>query len=181
MPSAFDHDAAFQPLPPAALTAMRIGAVLGAVLLVLAAAGPLWVIAVFRGELSTATWLLLVLGYATLLLAAAWGFAGARWRRTGWRLDDDGLAIRRGVFWRSETLVPRSRVQHVDLSHGPLDRHLGLAALTLHTAGTRLAAVSLGGLEQATAEALRDVLVDDGDDGSDHAPAIPVAGADHGG
>lgn len=183
MPNAFDTGAEFQPLPRAALAAHRIGALLFVLVMGLPLAVPLFFLTVFRGELSVGGWLLIVAGYLLALLVAAWSFAGARWRRTGWRLDADGLTIRRGVFWRSETLVPRSRVQHVDLGHGPLDRHFGLAELKVHTAGTRLAAVSLGGLEQATAEALRDVLVDDDDDrdeavGSTTPP--PPAGADHG-
>ena len=94
-----------------------------------------------------------------LLLPAAWLLAGMRWRRTGWRLDEDGLAIRRGLLWRSETVVPRSRVQHVDIGHGPIDRLFGLATLKVHTAGTRLSSVALAGMAQADAEALRDALV----------------------
>jgi len=178
--TAFDPDASFHPLPGAALTAMRIGVVALALGLGLALALLLFLVAVLRGELSATTWLLVAGGYTLLLLVAGWAWAGAQWRRTGWRLDADGLAIRRGVFWRSETLVPRSRVQHVDLGHGPLDRRLGLAGLTVHTAGTRLAAVRLSGLEQATAEALRDALVDEGEAGGSRR-AAPVAGAGHGG
>lgn len=180
MSNAFDPDAVFHPLPRAALTAMRIGTSLLVLLAGLGLSVPLFVLTVFRGVIPASSWLVLVGGVVLLLLAAGWLWAGARWRCTGWRLDSDGLAIRRGVFWRSETLVPRSRVQHVDLGHGPLDRRFGLTELKVHTAGTRLAAVSLGGLEQATAEALRDVLVDDGDDDGSTTP-LPLAGADHGG
>lgn len=181
MPGPFDQDASFQPLPRAALTAMRLEALVGAVALAVPTSVVAGLITVARGELGFGTWLVLVACWVLLLLGGGFVFAGARWRRVSWRLDDDGLVIRRGVFWRSETLVPRSRVQHVDLSHGPLDRWLGLAALKVHTAGTRLAAVTLAGLEQATAEALRDVLVDEDTAAGDSTTPAPFAGAGHGG
>lgn len=96
--------------------------------------------------------------------ALSWRYAAARFRRARFALSADGLRIRRGVFWRSETLIPRSRVQHTDLNRGPLDRQLGLATLKVYTAGTKLASVSLDGLPDARAVALRDALVSDDDD-----------------
>jgi membrane protein YdbS with pleckstrin-like domain len=170
---AFDPHAGFEPLAPAARRAMRLSAVLGGLALAVAIAVPSSLLMVFRGEMQAGTWLGLLAGLALLLAGTAWLLAGARWRRTHWRLDHDGLTIRRGLIWRSETLVPRSRVQHVDLGHGPLDRHFGLAGLKIYTAGTRLAAVTLEGLERARAEALRDALVVQDED---HADASAIAG-----
>lgn len=72
----------------------------------------------------------------------------------------DGLLIHRGVFWRSETFVPRSRIQHTEVNQGPLDRRWGMAKLVLHTAGTRLENISVSGLNHADALTLRDALLD---------------------
>lgn len=107
---------------------------------------------------------LLLLG-GTILIALCWRFANASHARTRFVLDADGLRIRRGVFWHSETLVPRSRVQHIDLNRGPLDRRFGLASLKVYTAGTKLASVSIDGLPAERAAQLRDALVahDDAD------------------
>ena len=97
----------------------------------------------------------LALGCGALLGAwASW----RRHRRTGWRLDDHSLAVRRQHLWYSDTRVPRARVQHLDVRRGPLERSLGLATLVVHTAGSRLEAVSLSGLELADAETLRELL-----------------------
>ena len=90
---------------------------------------------------------------AGLVLGAAIGLL--RHRRIGWKLDEEGFATRRGGWWRSETLVPVSRVQHLDLERGPIERQLGLATLVVHTAGTRMAAVKLPLLALDDAEALR--------------------------
>lgn len=111
-------------------------------------------------------WPLLAAG---ALLGAAFGawLGNNRWRRTRWRLDADGFALRRGRLWQTETRVPASRVQHLDIKRGPLERHFALATLVVHTAGTRHSAVSVSGLDDGDAERLRDHLarqVDDGDD-----------------
>ena len=82
-----------------------------------------------------------------------------RWARTWWRLDSVGLHVRRGVWWRLEALVPRSRVQHLDVERGPLERQFQLATLVVHTAGTQTAALRLSGLEDQDAVALRDALI----------------------
>ncbi|WMJ70648.1 PH domain-containing protein [Stenotrophomonas sp. 24(2023)] len=98
---------------------------------------------------------------AALLLAAAalMAFIGhRRTRRTFWRLDAQGLGLRRDLLWQVESRVPVSRVQHLDLRRGPLQRSLGLATLVVHTAGTRMSAVSVHGLAVADAERLRDTL-----------------------
>ena len=55
--------------------------------------------------------------------------------------------------------MPRSRVQHTDVSQGPLERGYGLGTLVIYTAGTDHAKVDLHGLDHATALAIRDHLL----------------------
>lgn len=95
-----------------------------------------------------------------LLLGSATGVITGtrRQRRTQWLLDGDGFALARGHWWRRETRVPASRVQHLDLKHGPLERRWRLATLVIHTAGSRMSAVSVAGLDADDAERLRDRL-----------------------
>lgn len=75
------------------------------------------------------------------------------------RADDDGIEIRRGVFFRSVINVPRSRVQHTDVSQGPLERRLGLGTLQIFTAGVTHASVPLPGLAHERALTIRDTLL----------------------
>lgn len=95
--------------------------------------------------------------------------AARRFRYTGWRLDRDGFAVRRGSIWQSETRVPVNRVQHVDLKRGPLERRFRLATLVVHTAGTRHSAVAISGLDDDDAVHLRDHLARQLDDDDDDA------------
>ncbi len=93
----------------------------------------------------------LLLGlFATVVLA------GRRYRAWGYAEGEDELAISRGVWVRTRTVVPFGRVQHIDVAQGPIERRFGLATLVLHTAGTRGAAVPLPGLKQDQAEKMRD-------------------------
>ena len=87
-----------------------------------------------------------------------------RYRRTSYQVSQQGIRIRRGVVWRRVASVPRSRVQHTDVSQGPIERAFGLATLIIYTAGTHHAAVSLGGLTHETALEIRDHLIVGGDD-----------------
>ncbi len=55
--------------------------------------------------------------------------------------------------------VPLARLQHADISQGPLQRQWGLAKLIVYTAGTQHASVELEGLAYETAIKLRDHLL----------------------
>jgi membrane protein YdbS with pleckstrin-like domain len=78
------------------------------------------------------------------------------------RIDDEGIEIRRGVYWRIVLNVPRSRVQHIDVSQGPVERRFGLGTLVIYTAGTEHARVELGGLEHGRALQIREQLLPSG-------------------
>ena len=110
----------------------------------------------------------LAAGAGLLLLPALLGaLIGARLRHQRWKLDREGLWLRQGRLWWKETRVPISRVQHVDLKHGPLERRLALATLVVHTAGMHLNGVTVRGIPEADADVLRDTLARQLDDAAD--------------
>lgn len=80
-------------------------------------------------------------------------------RRTRYRIDDEVIEIERGVWWRASITVPRPRVQHLDVSQGPLQRYFGLGVLSIYTAGTEHSVVTLPGLAHDVALQLRDQLL----------------------
>ena len=88
-------------------------------------------------------------------------------RHQRWKLDEEGLWLRTGRLWWRETRVPASRVQHVDLKHGPLERRAGLATLVVHTAAVHLSGITVRGLDDADAQHLRDTLAKQLDDAGD--------------
>jgi len=74
----------------------------------------------------------------------------------GYVMSDDRLRVVRGLLFRHDTVVPFGRVQHIDVSQGPIERFFGLATLTVHTAGTHNASVSLPGLGEPLARDMRE-------------------------
>jgi len=101
----------------------------------------------------------LILGVA--VLPAFWiaGIAPKRrWRAWGYRAGESDLELAHGVWTQVRTLVPLDRVQHIDISQGPLERAFAVCRLVLHTAGTAHSLVVLPGLSRATAERMRDEI-----------------------
>lgn len=149
------QEGTWHPLPEAAASAAGlVGGLTGLVPgMVLAGLAGGWV--------PGAWWLRLCVGLLVLLLVpmSLALLARVRVRRVRWCLDARGLYVCRGLLWRHEILVPRSRVQHLDIERGPVERHFGLATLIVHTAGTRMHALRQAGFNDAEAVALRDILV----------------------
>ena len=104
---------------------------------------------------------------AILLAALAGAMLGALLRHQRWKLDGEGLWLQQGRLWWRETRVPASRVQHVDIKHGPLERRFGLATLVVHTAAVHLSGITVRGLDDADAQHLRDTLAKQLDDAGD--------------
>lgn len=110
-------------------------------------------------------WLAGLIALGWLLLAVFLVVLSHRWppikyRHIQWRLGEAGMEIDRGVFWQHRIAVPVARVQHVDVSQGPVQRMFDLGTLTIHTAGTKNSSIELDGLQHAHALRLRDQLID---------------------
>lgn len=131
----------------------------------LAGASPLLLLAVFtRADLLSSQGYLLwrsVAGCLPLLglLFGLW-LAGRRFALYGAELHaGEGVVLRQGWLWRSEIWVPMARLQHLDVSQGPLDRLWGMACLSLHTAGSHDHHTRIQGLSLAEAQSLRETLL----------------------
>jgi len=136
------------PLDPAYKSLLRVQLGIAALVLLVAAtiaevAIPGWTGAVWVPALAVAA-------YALIRVPLR------RYNARGYSLAGERLRVVRGVFFRADTVVPFGRVQHIDVGQGPLERAFGLATLTVHTAGTHNASVSLPGLRHADAAAMRE-------------------------
>lgn len=81
-----------------------------------------------------------------------------RYNRWGYDMSEGQIQIIRGYLFYTDTIVPFNRVQHIDVSQGPIERLFGLSSLVLHTAGTHNSTVVLPGLRRETAEDMRDSI-----------------------
>jgi membrane protein YdbS with pleckstrin-like domain len=80
------------------------------------------------------------------------------YRRLGYAIDGRLLRTVRGWLFHTDTVVPFVRVQHIDVTRGPVDKMFGTASLVVHTAGTHNSVVVLPGLSPVRAAVIRDSI-----------------------
>ena len=139
---------ALTPLHPNYVKVVRLATLVATLPLVVVA-----LILEFAGELPMGAFLvpvLLAIGYLLIRVPLR------RYQARGYQFGADRLRVVRGMLFRSDTVVPFGRVQHIDVHQGPLERGYGLATLVLHTAGTHNASVALPGLGHDDALAMRE-------------------------
>jgi uncharacterized protein len=56
-------------------------------------------------------------------------------KHIGFALREHDLIYKTGWIWKSLTVVPYKRIQHIEVHQGPIDRLFDLATLSLFTAG----------------------------------------------
>lgn len=64
-----------------------------------------------------------------------------------------------GLFWRTSIAIPFNRVQHCEVSIGPIDRIFGLSELKIFTAGGSSSDLKIEGLKPETSSRLKDYIV----------------------
>jgi membrane protein YdbS with pleckstrin-like domain len=157
-------DDRYRPLDPRVVRLWRIDAAIVTAVVLAIVLVPLGL--TIAAGASTAA-IALSIAWVALAAAGLWQtlwYPQMAYRAFGFRVDERVLEIRSGVLVRVERLLPLSRLQHVDVRRGPLERANGLATLILHTAGTREASMRIPGLAADEAVRLRDHLVAVGGD-----------------
>jgi membrane protein YdbS with pleckstrin-like domain len=152
----------FEMLDPLAVKRWRIEGVLsiGTILAVALVGGSsLWALTPVPGWAVVPALVLL----AVLLYFSAGWFPPRRYAAWSYRLSEQVLELRYGVFWKTSVMIPLTRLQHVDLQRGPLDRRFGLASLVVHTAGTSKASHEIPFLAEKTGLELRERLIEAAD------------------
>lgn len=97
---------------------------------------------------------------AGALLIAAFAFLAVAkgYPRRAYALREHDLTYRRGWIFTSMTTVPFNRIQHTEVSQGPLERKFALCTLNIYTAGGSTSDLSVPGLEADEAARLRDYV-----------------------
>jgi uncharacterized protein len=76
-------------------------------------------------------------------------------RRLAYQVREHDLSLRRGVIRHVVETIPYSRVQHVNVGRGLVERSLGLATLVISSAGPD---ISVRGLAVADADRIKQVI-----------------------
>jgi uncharacterized protein len=155
--------AGFQPLDSRVVSLWRVSSLIGFGMLLLIML--ISVVAIGVAKPRALVWL--ALAWLAASAAAVWfclWYPPRLYNSWGYRIDAKVLETRSGRVFQRARLLPLSRLQHVDIERGPLERMYGLATLVLHTAGTQSANIRIPGLEASEATRLRDQLIEIGGD-----------------
>lgn len=79
-------------------------------------------------------------------------------RKRSYALRDKDLTYKKGWLFSSTTTIPFNRIQHTEISQGPLERKFELCSLKIYTAGGSTSDLSIPGLENDEAQVLRDFI-----------------------
>ncbi|WOT05888.1 PH domain-containing protein [Shewanella youngdeokensis] len=116
------------------------------------------VITLFAAQLNLSNVLLLLA--ALLMLQCSIGYIRYQQaKQLGYATGEHEFLMQQGLWWHKRTSLPYSRLQHVSLSQGPLERHFNLVTLKCFSAGSGSAEIELPGIKQRTAEHLRQHLL----------------------
>ena len=140
----------FESLPKRYLNYRRL--TFSILLLVLSA---MWIAPLIAGELigvaiSGAVWLCIVL----LIFL----FEKKRYRQKGLALREHDISYKEGVFFQKTVTIPFNRIQHSEISRGPIERKFKLSTLKIFTAGGSQSDLSISGLDPDRAQELKDFI-----------------------
>lgn len=148
-PDVGSADETLTPLHPNYVKALRVTAILASL--------PFLIAGLIAEASAILPWPGLILGpISVIALFVILRLPVRRFVARGYNMSADRLRVVRGIWWRSDSVVPFGRVQHIDVDQGPLERMYGIATITLHTAGTHNASVALPGLEEQLARDMRE-------------------------
>jgi membrane protein YdbS with pleckstrin-like domain len=107
-------------------------------------------------RLAWLNWGLLAL-WATLF---AWSMyiAGKRYAFAGYALRERDIIYKHGVLWRTVTSIPFNRIQHCEISQGPVENAFDLATLRVFTAGGSASDLSIEGLRHVDAVKIKEFI-----------------------
>ncbi len=101
----------------------------------------------------------LSLGMFLVLLPLNLWLVGKKFAAWRYRLREEDLSVAYGVYWQTRRYVNRARIQHVDVTAGPVARALGIAEVQVFVGGQMGPVASIPGLSVADADRLRQTLV----------------------
>ena len=105
-----------------------------------------------------------LVGLAVLVVLLIVGILGAlrmarvRYQYSSYLVGERQIEVRRGALFQTELIIPYHRVQHVDVSAGPVDQLFELRSLTLVTAASTISG-AIAGIEPDEADRVRAVVL----------------------
>jgi len=101
-------------------------------------------------------WGILGLVVVIVLLVLFVAYKGFTYK--GYALRERDITYKRGWIFHKQVTVPFNRIQHTEISHGPIDRAFNLRGLDIYTAGGASSDLKISGLAPNDAERIKEYL-----------------------
>jgi membrane protein YdbS with pleckstrin-like domain len=142
------HDEAFVSVDPRYMWGRLAGLVVGAAIVV-----AIVVLVVWQRDVVAVP---AIVGGGVLLIVVAAGVVSVlESRRVAYQVREHDLSLRRGVIRHVVETIPYTRVQHVNVGRGVIERWFGLATLEISSAGPD---ISVPGLAVDDADRIKQVI-----------------------
>jgi hypothetical protein len=102
---------------------------------------------------------ILILGGILLLMAAVFYIEWKSFKYRGFALRELDLLFKSGWIWKSTTIVPFNRVQHIEIHQGPIDKLFELSTLNIFTAGGSSSDLEIDGLTPQQAANIKAFII----------------------
>lgn len=103
----------------------------------------------------TITLIIFNLLLAAYLIITAILYPIIEYRQWGYKITEDRVEIRHGIFFIQTTIIPVIRIQHVAITQGPINRKLGISTIFINTAS---GVFKIEGLSDETARLMAEAL-----------------------
>lgn len=104
------------------------------------------------------TWAYFAGGVLVIFLLLVYFGIYIGYQRRAYALSEKDVTYRKGWIFYSTTTIPFNRIQHTEVSQGPLERRYNLSTLKIYTAGGSSSDMVIPGLEDEEAKQLRDYI-----------------------
>ena len=68
------------------------------------------------------------------------------------------LSYKKGLLVRQMTMIPFSRIQHIEIDEGPIERYFNLSTLSIYTAGDSGKDLKISGLKKEKAQEIKELI-----------------------
>jgi len=80
-------------------------------------------------------------------------------KRKKYALREKDILYQSGLFWRSNTVIPFNRIQHAEVTQGPIERLFNLSVLRIFTAGGSSSDINIPGIQPQTANDIKEFIL----------------------
>ena len=157
------HELRWNPVSPRYVSVRLIGALVSGLVWSAITAVPLVLALLGVWDPGARWWLWALPGLMVVITVIDLVLVRRRVRAIGYAEAHTELWLRKGLLFRTVTVVPYGRMQYVEIRTGPLLNAFGLATVTLHTAAAATDA-QLPGIAREEADRLREQLTRRGEE-----------------